>query len=325
MNETFTSEEILDKLKGLESRLLKRVFDASYSENLRTYDLIDHLEGKACEYSLVEDGDYVSLIRDLRKLGSSIGALINGKRGESMAAKTLKCLSGEDLVLSNVALENGGSFEEYDQIVIARSGVYVIEVKNYSRAALIGEDGILRCGAVTYNVGERMLEKRRALWDAIRFSSEGFMSEDDIHCMLLFVNDDFKVSDYFHRVPVKRRGQIVYDIRDADRGGLGLEWEEMKRISSAIVTRKVPATFPMPVDPDLMVTRLEAVLTLIEAMATDNLVATEVSPVDELKDCPANKSISSISDRVVEWLPVAAALLLGAIGIGGYAKCTLKA
>ena len=43
MSKTFTTEEILERLKSLEGLLLERVFETSYSENLRTYDLIDHL------------------------------------------------------------------------------------------------------------------------------------------------------------------------------------------------------------------------------------------------------------------------------------------
>ena len=47
MSKTYTNEEILERLKSLEGLLLERVFETSYSESLRTYDLIDYLRSKA--------------------------------------------------------------------------------------------------------------------------------------------------------------------------------------------------------------------------------------------------------------------------------------
>ena len=179
MSKTYTNEEILERLKSLEGLLLERVFETSYSESLRTYDLIDHLRSKAHDLGLEGEDTYTALIRDLEKLSSTIGGLINGKRGELLAAKSLRCLRGNSMLLSNIALPNGDSFEEYDQVLIARSGIYVIEVKNYRNDVVIDDGGILRCGLRSYNVGERMREKMHALWDAIQFSSDGCMSEED--------------------------------------------------------------------------------------------------------------------------------------------------
>lgn len=265
MSKTYTNAEILDRLKSLEGLLLERVFETSYSESLRTYDLIDHLRSKAHDLGLEGEDTYAALIRDLEKLSSTIGGLINGKRGELLAAKSLKCLRGDSLLLSNIALPNGGSFEEYDQVLIARSGVYVIEVKNYRNDVVIDDGGILRCGPRSYNVGERMREKMHALWDAIQFSSDGCMSEEDVHGMLLFVNNEASVTDFFHRVPVMRCGQIVYSIEDANRCDEKLSWEDMVRIKSVLLARKTAAEFPMPLDENRVKSELEDFLDLVEA------------------------------------------------------------
>lgn len=187
------NEETLERLKSLEGLLLERVFETSRSESLRTYDLTDHLRSKAHDLGLEGEDTYTALIRDLEKLSSTIGGLINGKRGEFLAAKSLKYLRGNSMLLSNIALPNGGSFEECDQVLIARSGIYVIEVKSYRNDAVMDDGGILRCGLRAYNVGERMREKMHALWDAVQFSSDGCMTEEDVHGMLLFVNNDASV------------------------------------------------------------------------------------------------------------------------------------
>lgn len=52
MSDLYSKEEILDHLKEMETNLLKRVFESSYSEGLRTCDLINHIKCKACELGL---------------------------------------------------------------------------------------------------------------------------------------------------------------------------------------------------------------------------------------------------------------------------------
>lgn len=267
MSKTYTNEEILERLKSLERLLLERVFETSYSESLRTYDLIDHLRSKGHDLGLEGEDTYAALIRDLKKLSSTIGGLINGRRGELLAAKSLRCLHGDSILLSNIALPNGASFEEYDQVLIAHSGIYVIEVKNYRNDVVIDDGGILHCGIRSYNVGERMREKMHALWDAVQFSSDGCITEENVHGMLLFVNNDASVTDHFHRVPVMRCGQIVYSIEDANRCDEKLSWEDMVRIKSVLLARRTAAEFPMPLDENRVKGEFEDFLDLVEAEA----------------------------------------------------------
>lgn len=308
MNTLYTNSEILDQLEDLERRLLERAYGSSYGDDLRTYDLVNYLGDKARELDLNECGVYAMLMHDLERLSAEIGTRRAGARGEQMAAKSLACLRNDVIDIPTIALQNGNTFEEYDQIVISSAGVYVIEVKNYSQDSIIEEDGVLRCGStIRYNVGERMLQKRRALWDAISTSAESFMSEEDIHCMLLFVNDKTKVTDRFHRIPVKRRGQIVYDIKSACLGSQLLSWEQMKRIKASIITRKVEATFSMPTYSDALIDELEVVLELIERKSSD------VAEVEsrELEVERIEVASSFWKSRAIKWLPVAASLVLG--------------
>lgn len=317
MSKTYTNAEILDRLKSLEGLLLERVFETSYSESLRTYDLIDHLRSKAHDLGLEGEDTYAALIRDLEKLSSTIGGLINGKRGELLAAKSLKCLRGDNLLLSNIALPNGDSFEEYDQVLIARSGVYVIEVKNYRNDVVIDDGGILRCGPRSYNVGERMREKMHALWDAIQFSSDGCMSEEDVNGMLLFVNNEASVTDFFHRVPVMRCGQIVYSIEDANRCDEKLSWEDMVRIKSVLLARKTAAEFPMPLDENRVKSELEDFLDLVEAKTAKNAAKSIAAGHNEV-DSSTTLDNHARHSQLPSWVPAVAAVISGlAIGAGG--------
>ena len=317
MSKTYTNEEILERLKSLEGLLLERVFETSYSESLRTYDLIDHLRSKAHDLGLEGEDTYTALIRDVEKLSSTIGGLINGKRGELLAAKSLKCLRGDSLLLSSIALPNGDSFEEYDQVLIARSGVYVIEVKNYRNDVVIDDGGILHCGHRSYNVGERMREKMHALWDAIRFSSDGCMSEEDVHGMLLFVNNDASVTDFFHRVPVMRCGQIVYSIEDATRCDEKLSWEDMVRIKSVLLARRTAAEFPMPLDENRVKGELEDFLNLVEVETAKDAAESMAAGHNEA-DSPTTLDNHVRHAQLPNWVPAVAAVISGlAIGVGG--------
>lgn len=317
MSKTYTNEEILERLKSLEGQLLERVFETSYSESLRAYDLIDHLRSKARDLGLEGEDTYTVLIRDLEKLSSTIGGLINGRRGEFLAAKSLRCLRGDSILLSNIALPNGGSFEEYDQVLIARSGIYVIEVKNYRNDVVIDDGGILRCGLRSYNVGERMREKMHALWDAVQFSSDGYMTEEDVHGMLLFVNNDASVTDLFHRVPVMRCGQIVYSIEDANRCDEKLSWEDMVRIKSVLLARKTAAEFPMPLDENLVKSELEDFLDLVEVKTAKDAAESIAAGHNEVdsQTMPDNHARHS---QLPSWVAFVAAAISGlAIGAGG--------
>lgn len=317
MNKTYTNEEILERLKSLEGLLLERVFETFYSESLRTHDLVDHLRSKAHDLGLEGEDTYAALIRDLERLGSTIGGMINGRRGELLAAKSLRCLRGDSMLLSNIALPNGGSFEEYDQVLIARSGVYVIEVKNYRNDVVIDDGGILHCGLRSYNVGERMREKMHALWDAVRFSSDGYMTEEDVHGMLLFVNNDASVTDHFHRVPVMRCGQIVYSIEDANRCDEKLSWEDMVRIKSVLLARRTAAEFPMPLDENRVKGELEDFLDLVEAETAKD-AAKSIAAGHEEVDPPTTLDNRSRHPQLPSWVPAVAAVISGlAIGAGG--------
>lgn len=317
MINTYTNEEILERLKSLEGLLLERVFETSYSENLRIYDLIDHLRSKAHDLGLEGEDTYVALIRDLEKLSSTIGGMINGRRGEFLAAKSLGCLRGDSMLLSNIALPNGGSFEEYDQVLIARSGVCVIEVKNYRNDVVIDDGGILRCGPRSYNVGERMREKMHALWDAVRFSSDGYMTEEDVHGMLLFVNNDASVTDLSHRVPVMRCGQIVYSIEDANQCDEKLSWEDMARIKSVLLARRTAAEFPMPLDENRVKGELEDFLYLVEAEIAKD-AAKSITASHEEVDSPTAPDNHARHSQPPSWIPAVAAVISGlAIGAGG--------
>ena len=193
----------------------------------------------------------------------------------------------------------------------------MIEVKNYRNDVVIDDGGILRCGPRSYNVGERMREKMHALWDAIQFSSDGCMSEEDVNGMLLFVNNEASVTDFFHRVPVMRCGQIVYSIEDANRCDEKLSWEDMVRIKSVLLARKTAAEFPMPLDENRVKSELEDFLDLVEAKTAKNAAKSIAAGHNEV-DSSTTLDNHARHSQLPSWVPAVAAVISGlAIGAGG--------
>lgn len=61
-----------------------------------------------------------------------------GRNGEKYATHVIKqCLDSDDLLLTNVCVQFDGKRTELDNLIINRSGVYIIEVKTY-RGRLFG-------------------------------------------------------------------------------------------------------------------------------------------------------------------------------------------
>ncbi|UKI22507.1 MAG: NERD domain-containing protein [Anaerotruncus sp.] len=61
-----------------------------------------------------------------------------GRNGEKYATHVIKqCLDSDDLLLTNVCVQFEGKRTELDNLIINRSGVYIIEVKTY-RGRLFG-------------------------------------------------------------------------------------------------------------------------------------------------------------------------------------------
>ncbi len=143
------------------------------------------------------------------------------------------------------------------------------------------------------------------------------MSEEDVHGMLLFVNNDASVTDLFHRVPVMRCGQIVYSIEDATRCDEKLSWEDMVRIKSVLLARRTAVEFPMPLDENHVKDELEDFLNLIEAETAKDAAKPIAAGHNEV-DSPTTLDNHARHAQLPNWVPAVAAVISGlAIGAGG--------
>ena len=115
-------------------------------------------------YNISDEPAFQRLCEETKKLGFQIASLKKGVVGERRTREGLRNLefSPHVKILYNVTLDDGEDRTEYDAIVLAPFGIFVVEAKNFSGNAYITEKGILlrdddRFGQ--YNLGENMNRK----------------------------------------------------------------------------------------------------------------------------------------------------------------------
>lgn len=132
--ELYTNQEIVDSLIELQGALAKGVFEKTHAENLRDRDILIHFEALTKEYGIDQTEVFLRFKKNMGKLGYTVGSFIKGMKGEKIARRALKLLSFDKgiSVLYNVQLNDNDAEAEYDAIVIAPYGLFVVEVKNWS-------------------------------------------------------------------------------------------------------------------------------------------------------------------------------------------------
>ncbi len=109
----------------------------------------------------------------MNELGYTIGSLIKGVNGERIARRGLKLISCDEgiRILYNVQLEDEDVRTEYDAIVIAPYGLFVVEVKNWNGSMTISPNGLLMRNdesGIVYDIPGRMSVKEALLRKHLR-------------------------------------------------------------------------------------------------------------------------------------------------------------
>lgn len=188
-NILYTNQEVIDHLTDLQGAMARGVFEKTHAENLRDRDMMIHFEALAKEYGIDKSDTYLRFKANMSELGYTIGSFIKGMNGERIARRALKLLSYDKgiRILYNVQLKDEDVQAEYDAIVIAPYGMFVIEVKNWGASMTISPNGLLirnDDNDVVYDIPGRMSIKEALLR---KYLKELFPA--DYHNMLLFPNE----------------------------------------------------------------------------------------------------------------------------------------
>lgn len=231
----YTNQEVVDHLKALQSALAQGVFEKTHAENLRDRDIMIHFEALAKEYGLDGTETYHRFKANMDELGYTIGSFIKGMCGERVARKALKLLSFDKSVriLYNVQLEDEDAQAEYDAIVVAPYGMFVIEVKNWGTAVKISPNGLLirdDSSDIIYDLPGRMSVKEALLREYLQ---EIFPAH--YHNLLLFPNERVQIQDNYHQVPISCGAGISYQIKSYAKTGESLTAEQVEKIAETIL------------------------------------------------------------------------------------------
>jgi len=232
----YTNQEIIDRLKELQSALNRGVFEKTHAEHFSEREVLRHFEILAADYGLDTTERFLRLKRNISNLGYTIGSYIKGREGERTAKKGLKLISTDRgvKILYNICLEDDdGSKTEYDAIVIAPYGLFVVEVKNIEGKVCLSSDAQLRRvgeEASLYDIAGRMGMKEALLKVFL-----GELFPKQYSGMLVFPHKETQVVDEYHRQLYTIGGGVSSDIRLFSKMGVVLSEKQIKRIEEILL------------------------------------------------------------------------------------------
>ena len=231
----YTNQEIVDRLKNLQSALAQGVFEKTHAENFSEREVIRHFETLISDYGMEGSERFLRFKSNMNNLGYTIASYIKGFAGERNARKALKLISMDKSVtiLYNVCLEDEDCNAEYDALVITPYGLFVIEVKNWFGTAKITSNGLLENGngcKILYDLAGRMNVKEALLKECL-----GDLFPKQYVNMLLFPNEKMNVIDEYHRLPYFIGGSISSDIRLYAKCGNNLTDKQISKIAERIL------------------------------------------------------------------------------------------
>lgn len=208
----YSNKEIISRLIELENALLAGVYEKNHAENMRPQDLTKHFATLAEEFGLDKSATYKRFTANMDELDFAVKTFIGGQKGEQLAKSSLRPLSFDQntKILYNIALEDDEMKTEYDAIVIAPYGLFVVEVKNWNGDVTLTRDGFLtrNNGAISTNLAARMLVKESLLRECL-----GDLFPENYHSILLFPENKTRLKDEYHRLPIGYGAGIANSIR----------------------------------------------------------------------------------------------------------------
>lgn len=276
----YTNQEIIDRLIELQRALAKGVFEKTHAENLRDRDIMIHFEALAKEYSLDESETFLRFKSNMDELGYTIGTFIKGMNGERTAKRDLKLLSYDEKIriLYNIQLKDKDARTEYDAIVVAPYGMFVVEVKNWGSDVKISPNGFLirnDDSRVAYDIPGRMSVKEALLREYLK---EYFPA--NYQNILLFSNIKSLVEDNYQQIPISYGGGISYEIKSfaQNENSIVMTNEQINKIVEIILENHQEQRALCNVKCDEIITDYAKLMAQIEAASNGHS-----EKIDELK------------------------------------------
>lgn len=326
----YTNQEVVDWLKKLQGELASGVFEKTHADNLRDRDVLIHFETLAKEYGLDDTCTFRRFQKNMQFMGYIIGSYINGMYGERIAKKALKLLTYDPgvKILYNVQLEDGEIQTEYDAIVIAPYGLFVIEVKNWNSPLTISHKGLLSC-----NKGQNVIYDipgRKSIKEALLKEYLGDLFPQSFQMILLLPDEHTRLIDNYQKIPVICGTGVAYEIRSCEENSVNLSESQVTDIYTKIIEHHKVQKALCPVNCQEIVEDYSELMTRIEQASAEIKIECEVrneetegTTMEEIKTEPENTvATPSTWFQSIDWFKVASCIVVALVpyGIGAVAE-----
>lgn len=310
LGELYTNQQMIDKSIEMQAAIADCISELAETEKVNGRDLRKQVLSIAEEHGLENDESFLRLDKGLDELGYTIASFIKGQKGERIAKNALRLLQYDNgvKIIYNIALEDEESQAEYDAIVIAPYGIFVVEVKNWSGDLVIDEWGMLHRDANTdiqYDVPGRMNIKECLLRECL---GEHFPKHYE--SILLFSNNNARIRDNFKQFKICFGGAIVQVIRANNNGEEILSESERNEIASALMTNHKAQYTESKIDCDKIIDDLSIFISKVVPSPGEITVEIMDNPTTEITgDVSAHRGTTkknTIRNRMrqVDWRQV---------------------
>ena len=141
--EEYYNSELLTALKAFANALIETVNEKEDASHITIRNLSRYFYEKAEAVGLKSDREIAYAARQIEKLSKRIHSLENGFKGEAAAKRAMFGIDYPNRILNNVEIIVDGEPYEIDFVVVNKSGIHPVEVKNFNKDMIIREDGTL--------------------------------------------------------------------------------------------------------------------------------------------------------------------------------------
>lgn len=213
--ETYDHSEMLSEMIKLESELgrIASAFGYSVKEGSKLWEIGKCFEEKNMDFGRKYEDILNSYTNRSKELWNLIKAGISGAIGEEKAFSFLDKLNEKAIVLKNVELQDENFRTELDAIVITRTGITIVEVKNSKRDIFIDEEGgYYRVGEfLKYDcqIAEKMRTRERMVKEAIGVEDVDI----PIQSVVVFTDNKIEVQNKCTSIKTCFGAQLTYYIK----------------------------------------------------------------------------------------------------------------
>lgn len=178
------------------------------------------------------------------QIQNQLKILESGKKGEELTFQAMELLGSKIRYLTNIRFNYQNIDVEIDLIVIAPTGIFAIEIKNWKHNAILTDKGILESEVDKSKKTDIIAQIRRHSSCLYRIlveneeNKEVYNKDLKINSIILWQNIESKITDNFKRVPICCVNELEYEISDNDKYKYSFSDKQIEEIYDFLCSKK---------------------------------------------------------------------------------------